>query len=255
MNTLKVYILPFGTLDIPESLLYGDDFPSDKIAISPMYGVVIDHPNGKILFDTGLILDEGPVGIDIAHFTEEDIIVNRFKSIGISMDEVKYVVISHLHSDHCGNLHRFENAEIYVNKADFVQTLVNYGLNTPKIMSQEYVETWVRHKPQWRLVESKETELLSGVTMYSFGAGHTYGMLMLKVKTKNAGTIFLVSDLIYSQELCNKHKLPGIVYDEAGYYEAVAEIKEMAKKENASIWFGHDIKQLRTLKIAPEYYE
>lgn len=256
-DSMKIFILPFGTLSLPQSILYGDDYPSDQNGISPLYGVVIQHPEGIILFDTGFMLDEGLeyINSSILHFTEKDMIGNRFTSIGLSLDDVKYLVISHLHSDHCGNIHRFKNAEVFVNKGDFVHTMVNYGLNTPKLMPHQYIETWVRNQPKWNLVETKETELLPGVTMYAFGAGHTYGMLMLKVKTKKSGTILMVQDLIYSQELFDKHKLPGIIYDEEGYYNTLEQIKEMAKRENATIWFGHDINQLKSLRIAPDYYE
>jgi glyoxylase-like metal-dependent hydrolase (beta-lactamase superfamily II) len=80
-------------------------------------------------------------------------------------------------------------------------------------------------------------------------------MLMLRVKTQKSGTIFMVQDLVYSEELYHKHKLPGIVYDEAGYYDAVARIKLMAKEEKAVVWYGHDIRQLNSLRTVPGFYE
>jgi glyoxylase-like metal-dependent hydrolase (beta-lactamase superfamily II) len=254
---MKIHLLSFGTLSIPQSILYGDDFPSDQNGISPMYGVLIDHPDGKILYDTGLMLDDGGLAYtrtDHLQFTDEDIIGNRLQSIGLTPEDIDYVVISHLHLDHCGNIYKFKNAEILVNKDDFVNTMVNYGLCTPKLMPPEYIQTWVAHKPKWKLIEAPETTLVPGVTIYTFGPGHTFGMLMLRVETEENGVLFLVQDLIYSKELLNKRKLPGIVLDEEGYFRAIERIKEMAAAENATIWFGHDIEQFSSLVHAPDGY-
>jgi glyoxylase-like metal-dependent hydrolase (beta-lactamase superfamily II) len=256
---MKIHLLPFGTLSIPQSILYGDDFPSDKNGVSPMYGVLIDHPEGKILYDTGLWLDRDALAYtNTQHlsFTEEDLLENRLSSIGLTPDDIDYVVISHLHCDHCGNIHKFKNAEILVNREDFTNTLINYGLCTPKLMPPQYVQAWVAAKPKWRLIDAWETGLLPGVTVYAFGQGHTFGMLMLKVDTGKNGAVYMVQDLIYSKELMNKHKLPGIIHNEAGYYEAVAKIKDMAAKDSAAIWFGHDIEQFSAMKHVPDgYYE
>jgi hypothetical protein len=35
----------------------------------------------------------------------------------------------------------------------------------------------------------------------------------------------------------------------------LARLKEMAKKDKAEIWFGHDIDQFNTLRQAPDFYE
>jgi glyoxylase-like metal-dependent hydrolase (beta-lactamase superfamily II) len=188
------------------------------------------------------------------HFTSDDIIDNRLQSIGLTPEDIDYVVLSHLHEDHCGNIHKFKNAEILVQKDEFVGTIVNYGLCTPKLMPPEYVQTWVAHKPKWRLIEALETPIVPGVTARAFGRGHNFGMLMLRVETEENGVLFLVQDLIYSKELLNKRKLPGIVLDEEGYFRAIEQIKELAAAENATIWFGHDIEQFNTQVHAPDGY-
>jgi glyoxylase-like metal-dependent hydrolase (beta-lactamase superfamily II) len=256
---MKIYILPFGTLTLPQSLLYGDDFPSDQMGTSPMYGVLIDHPEGRILYDTGLLLDDG--GLDMIsrnslNFSEDDLLVNRLKSIGFTADDINYVVISHLHCDHCGNLHKFPNAEVLVNKNDFEETLIKYGLGNHKLMPPGYIQKWVEIKPRWKLVDDPVTELVPGVKIFTFGRGHTFGMLMLRVETAKNGIIYMVQDLIYSKELFGKHKLPGIVLDGEGYYAAVERIKAMSAEDRAAVWFGHDIEQVTDLMKVPNgYYE
>jgi glyoxylase-like metal-dependent hydrolase (beta-lactamase superfamily II) len=91
-----------------------------------MYGVLIDHPDGKLLFDTGFVLDGGLEKLyrHTVEFSEEDIIDNRLKSIGLSPDDINYVVISHLHADHCGKIHKFKTRKILVNKENFVNVMV-----------------------------------------------------------------------------------------------------------------------------------
>jgi glyoxylase-like metal-dependent hydrolase (beta-lactamase superfamily II) len=51
-------------------------------------------------------------------------------------------------------------------------------------------------------------------------------------------------------------KLPGMIQDKEAYLETIAYIVELAKKENAEIWFGHDLEQYQTLvKANKGYYE
>ena len=44
--------------------------------------------------------------------------------------------------------------------------------------------------------ETKEVELLDGITILNFGPGHTFGMMGLLVSLPNTGNVILASDTI-----------------------------------------------------------
>lgn len=90
----------------------------------PIY--LIDHPNGVVLYDTGLNFDlyrepgayNAPYVVerlfDDVEMTATMTPVNRLDEIGYNPGEVDYVVLSHLHYDHAGNVRSFPDAEFLV---------------------------------------------------------------------------------------------------------------------------------------------
>ena len=60
---------------------------------------------------------------------ENELLPNTLKKIGYSPDDIKYVVLSHLHEDHAGCLEMFTKAQIYVNDEELKQVLRLYALN------------------------------------------------------------------------------------------------------------------------------
>ena len=93
--------------------------PPAEFVEFPVYAVLIDHPEGKILFDTGCNPDgmgeEGrwPQGIQTlfpAFQSEECYLINRLEQLKVRPEDIKYVVASHLHLDHAGCLELFTNA-------------------------------------------------------------------------------------------------------------------------------------------------
>ncbi|MGR8998261.1 MAG: MBL fold metallo-hydrolase, partial [Gammaproteobacteria bacterium] len=80
----------------------------------PVPFFLIEHPRGKVLFDTGNAL---AVAVDkVKHWgqaiidaydpimTVDDYVVNQLQRIGIDADEITHVVLSHLHLDHAGGV-------------------------------------------------------------------------------------------------------------------------------------------------------
>jgi N-acyl homoserine lactone hydrolase len=249
---MRVHIISLGTLFMPMNMLYGNEYENTILPDVPVYGVLLEHPDGLVLFDTGCITEDGYDKYK-SYFkcTNEDLLVNRLSEIGYTPGDIKYVVLSHLHFDHSGNVHLFKNAKILVSSEEFSKTMLDYGLGRETAVDPKEVELWVKNSLKWKLIEEDKRELLPGITIYNFGSGHSYGMLAMLIHTQTLGKVLIVGDMAYTREAL-KLKVPGAVFDEKGYLDSIVKINEMEKKENLKIWCGHDIEQFATLKKAPE---
>jgi len=92
----------------------------------PVGFFVVMHPKGNVLFDTGnndkIITDPSYWGASfqaLKPVNTPDVAVDaQLQKIGLKPDDIKYVVVSHLHLDHGGNLAKFPNSTIVLQKTE-----------------------------------------------------------------------------------------------------------------------------------------
>lgn len=249
----------------------GDIFnenPATKWIDFPIQAFLIEHEEGYILFDTGsdpdwkenwppFIYEQCPY-----HATDEQIFMNRLAQLGVRAEDIKYVVCSHLHVDHAGNLQHFKNSEIFVNETELLYTLRGYATGKDlDVHVPSDIEHFLQAKLRWNLIpdDIREYELAKGVTILNLGSGHSFGMMALRVDLEKSGRFLLVSDAIYIREnIIPDIKVPGICYDSLGYKKTAAFLKNYAAKNNCTIIYGHDMEQFRSMRKSHEpngYYE
>lgn len=231
--------------------------PAEWVSI-PVNTFLIEHPDGLVLFDTGC----DPLGMSehwsafsrqVSPFEadENGTMVERLGQLGFRPEDVKYVVMSHLHTDHAGCLNLFGNAEVFVHDDELTQVMRMYALGEERpAYSPTDIEAMLAAKLHWHLIERGEREypLLDGITIVNFGSGHTFGMLGLLVELPRTGSFLLVSDALYSKTNAGPPvQLPGLVYDSLGYVATAGFIAKYAKTHNARVIFGHDQEQSENL--------
>ena len=132
----------------------------------PVFVHVIDHPEGRVLVDTGLTeLHPAVADMDprLQPLSEQD-----FDLAGIDI-----VVNTHLHFDHCGGNHLFAGKPIYVQRRelDDAQNEENYT-----------IREWVDAPGVRYTAVDGELELLPGVRLLP-APGHTPGTQVVVVET------------------------------------------------------------------------
>ncbi|WP_409300147.1 AhlS family quorum-quenching N-acyl homoserine lactonase [Peribacillus sp. SCS-155] len=235
----------------------------------PVYTVLIDHPEGKILFDTACNPNSmGPDGrwgemtqkMFPISMSEECYLHHRLEQLRVRPEDIKYVVASHLHLDHAGCLEMFTNATIIVHEDELNGTLQSYARNQKEgAYIWADIDAWIKNNLQWRTIKRQEDnlEIVPGIKVLNFGSGHAWGMIGLHVDMPETGGIILASDAIYTAESFGPPvKPPGIIYDSLGYHSAVEKIRRIANETNSQVWFGHDAKQFTTFRKSTEgFYE
>lgn len=264
-SMLKLHALNCGKMFVDESSLvsgihsatFRNQNPRAQWVEIPVCVYLIESTAGYILYDTGCHEREAtvPEGEDTPSpyvFESGQLLPDRLKNLGISPDEIKYVVISHLHCDHAGYVHLFKNAEIIVSDDEFTGAmrllgLDGFGAGPYKVPD---FEAFLKARLNWNLIHRSETEyeICPGVTAVNFGSGHAFGIMGLRVDLKNSGTFLICSDALYrSDNLFPEIKTPGLIYDSVGYVRTANFIKRYAKKHSAKIIFGHDSTQFKKL--------
>jgi N-acyl homoserine lactone hydrolase len=132
----------------------------------PVYVHVIDHPDGRVLVDTGLTeLHPAAADMDprLRPLHEQD-----FDLAGIDI-----VVNTHLHFDHCGGNHLFAGKPIYVQRRE---------LEDARQVEDYTIREWVDPPGVSYVPVDGELELLAGLRLVP-APGHTRGTQVVVVET------------------------------------------------------------------------
>lgn len=267
---MKMYVISSGRLWLEKSGLVAEpgaaEAGSERVYI-PVPSFLFVHPDGLVLFDTacdpeGMSKNWPEYNKQVSPLIaeEDEYLPARLSQLGISPEDIKYVVMSHLHTDHAGCLKMFKNAEVFVNELELMETLKQYAIREykPAYIASD-IKGWLEAELNWHLIDPavKEYELLPGLTIVNFGSGHTFGMLGLLVELPKSGNFLLVSDALYTKENMGPPvKLAGLVHDTPGYVRTAELIQEYAGVHHAAILFGHDTEQFESLVTSAEgFYE
>ncbi len=145
-------------------------FVADLLAAGermPVYVHVIDHPDGRVLVDTGLTELHPAVADMDPRLTPLNTQAN------FDLASIDIVVNTHLHFDHCGGNHLFASTPTYVQRQelDDAQTLDDYTI-------REWVEApGVEYVPV-----DGDLELLPGLRLIA-APGHTRGSQVVVVES------------------------------------------------------------------------
>ena len=150
----------------------------------PIYVHVIDHPDGRVLVDTGMT-EYHPLLADmeprLRPLHEQD-----FDIGGIDM-----VVNTHLHGDHCGGNRLFAGKPIYVQRQE---------LEDARTQDDYSIRDWIEPPGvEYTLIDG-EHELLPGVRLVP-APGHTRGIQIVVVDTGQRPTIICGDVAVWHGEL------------------------------------------------------
>jgi N-acyl homoserine lactone hydrolase len=143
----------------------------------PVYVHVIDHPEGRVLVDTGMT-QLHPAVADM-----DPRISPLSAQAGFDLASIDVVVNTHLHFDHCGGNHLFTGRPIYVQRQE---------LDDARSEDDYTIREWVDAPGVQYVPVDGELELLSGLRLVP-APGHTRGSQVVVVET-GAGPVVICGD-------------------------------------------------------------
>jgi N-acyl homoserine lactone hydrolase len=151
----------------------------------PVYVHVIEHPDARVLVDTGMtrlhpaVADMDPRLMPLSAQADFD------------LASIDLVINTHLHFDHCGGNHLFAGKPIYVQQAE---------LDDARSQADYTIPEWVDAPDvQYRPVDD-ELELLPGLRLV-LARGHTRGSQIVVVETSGRPVVVCGDTAVFSSEL------------------------------------------------------
>ena len=122
MSETKVFFLDGGTLALDGFHMWWNQGPGGEVRI-PAYSILIDHPQGRFLLDTGFDHDHVMkyLAFEKPTQTKDQTMPCALKLLGLEPRDIDVVFNSHFHFDHCGGNKFFPDAKKICHKAEIPQ--------------------------------------------------------------------------------------------------------------------------------------
>jgi glyoxylase-like metal-dependent hydrolase (beta-lactamase superfamily II) len=196
---------------------------------APVYGYVIVHPEGAIVFDTGVGF--GNAFIDEVYAPERIRLDDALGAVEVDASSIVAVVNSHLHFDHCG-----QNPLLY-------GTSVPFFVQQPELDELErdrfYTDTeWALPPVAQRRLIDGDLEIAEGVTILST-PGHTPGHQSVVIESAD-GCVVLAGQAVWElREFVEERATKSNVFSDEYCEAAIASIRRIKALAPQLVFFAH----------------
>jgi N-acyl homoserine lactone hydrolase len=220
----------------------------------PIYVYVIEHPEGIIIIDTGETARTSEPGyfprwhpyfkLGVREWVAPDEEVGpQLRQIGIDPADVRWVVMTHLHTDHAGGLSHFPDSEILVSRTEY-ELAKGFGGKFRGYLPHRW--------PEWfspTLVDLEPVPVgafTQSVTLTDTGdvrlvpvPGHSGGQMAVILQTDETD-YFFAGDTSYSEDLLLQQAIDGVAPDEAAARQSLANALSYVQQRTTIYLPSHD---------------
>jgi glyoxylase-like metal-dependent hydrolase (beta-lactamase superfamily II) len=249
---VRLYLLPLGYCRVDKGRILTPGVGEGEPIDTPVWAALLDSPVGWLLIDTGMhpvhVEDpdatfRGTPNEELIHpvMTEDDTVVNRLKEIGVAPSDIRYVINTHLHFDHCGGNTSLPDATFLVQRTEYEA-------------AEEFPE---EYHPRDYAPSGLTYEFLEGPHTVCPGVeliptpGHTLGHQSVLVQFDER-TVILPADAIVHREVLEG--VQGVWRDPEAGAESVRDLVRLAETESAELLISHDPEIWAAWPHAPEAY-
>jgi len=241
------------------------DFILDKTFTEwmPIWVMIIEHPEGIFVIDTGENADVNNPGyfkssgmfanwFDTTQFKfrvdKEEEIGPQLKALGIPIEKIRAVILTHLHLDHIDGLKYFPSTPIIVNRSEWEKP---YG-DLPKLYPSWFRPYLVDMNEKFDVFDRVQNLTESRDLLLVETPGHTPHHCSVMLRGDDF-TVFFAADICYSECQIVQDKYSGA---NASYKMSKAtydKVKRFAKKQRLIFLPSHDkhastrLKELKSL--------
>jgi glyoxylase-like metal-dependent hydrolase (beta-lactamase superfamily II) len=252
---ISVYALCTGYIELDRASMLADLTPGQPWTV-PVLSFLVNHPGGKLLFDTGVhcLARMDPVGrlgpervkrLTVRSQPGDDV-VPQLARLGLAPDDVRYVANSHLHFDHCGGNEFFPHATFLVQRPELDAArrpgfLPGYN---PSPIDFD-------HALDYRLVDGEHDVFGDGALVLLPTYGHTPGHQSLWIRAGKDSQLVCASDACYTRANMDRNVLPNVLWNPSVMLDSLAALRKLRDQAGATMIYGHDPEQWEAIPRAP----
>jgi N-acyl homoserine lactone hydrolase len=239
---MQLFAFTCGWLTGPTGLFLDGEHGTIRM---PVPAFLIRHPQGDVLFDTGLHPDiahdaKGRLGFLADVFATElgtsDVVGARLAALDVAADRLRHVVLSHLHFDHAGGLASLPNARVVVQRRDW-----EAGHDPDQAAAVAFATQDYDHGHDVQLVDGEHDLFGDGRIVCLPTHGHTPGHQSLRVRL-DSGDVVLTADACYLRRTLEADHLPPNPFDRTAMLDSLRRLRAL-RDAGARVIFGHDAEE------------
>ncbi len=222
---------------------FSDTYAFPGVKLQFVYSCyVIKHGNDYMMWDTGQATTAGAVAPKVG-------LVDLLAQLKIAPEQVKYIGISHFHSDHIGQANALPKATLLIGKGDW--DLLS-GPNPPTGINPQLVSNWISGGGTVEPVPQDKDVFGDGSVIMLSTPGHTPGHHSLLVKLAQMGNVLLSGDAAHFRENYDGPGVPSFNSDRSQTLASLNRLKTIATNLKATVVIQHDARDVEKLPIFPE---
>ncbi len=252
---MRLYAIDCGRLDYSnmDGFSDTDDYAGEQGSlVVPCF--LVRHGGEWMLWDTG-------VGDRIAAFPSGEVkqgarfslrrtLASQLSKIGLTPDDIKYVGLSHLHSDHSGNVGLFPHSVFLLAAPELPWAK---SLPTPEGVDAQLIAPLDHDRVQ---TFDKDLDVFGDGTVRILKApGHTPGHCMLLVKLPKSGPILITGDLFHQRRSLKERLVPRVNVSRADTLASMDRLSGLVKATGARVIVSHERRDFETLTAFPGFVE
>ncbi len=269
-DKIKIHLLRCGYVQVSPNLPFGNGnlikasgfFEAEKEKIwLPVNAVYIEHPKAKILVDTGWNRAMSPDGVidkeaQIRHLSYLLYKVNQgyvetghtadeqLAKMGVAVEDLDYVVLSHLDCDHASGLSPFKGAKKILVSEDEMESATKFVNShtryTPRLWEGTGIETFKFAKTGLGRVGESYDLLGDGSIQFVHIPGHSKGLAATLISNNGKQALYF-SDGGYATRSWKEMLLPGVCEDKEAARKSLEWIREISLSDSCIDSFAcHD---------------
>jgi N-acyl homoserine lactone hydrolase len=237
--SIRLFALPCGWLEGNLGLFLEGATGTIR---APVPSWLVLHPQGAVVFDTGLHTDvqtdaEARVGflakVYGIEFRRGEELAARLRALDVDPERVRWMVSSHLHFDHVGGNAQLPNATLVVQRREW-EAAADPDLRAKNAYDPRDFDLG---QPR-RLVDGEHDLFGDGSITCVPSYGHTPGHQSLRVRLPS-GDVVLTADACYLRRALDELHLPPVVHDREAMLASYQRLRAL-EAAGARLYFGHD---------------
>ncbi|MBC30414.1 MAG: MBL fold metallo-hydrolase [Muricauda sp.] len=252
---VKIYALDGGTVRVNQLELFSQDttYTGQSRVFADAY-YVIEHPKGTLMWDAGL--PESLVGLPEPYtdpsgaFTvsRSDSLATQLASIGLTVDDIEYLALSHTHFDHSGHAEQLKNATWLVQETEY-----DFVTSEEVQKSNPEVYNAIDDLENIKKIKGDYDVFGDGTVVMKYMPGHTPGHQVLFVDLAEHGPLLLSGDLYHFSENREFRRIPIFNHDVAQTIKSMDAFEAFAKEKNAKVYLQHSQEDFDKFPKTPNY--